>query len=109
MSEKRSDSFDSVLEQGRSIVQRGNTRHIIVRNSQGEVLFDVTATVAVVIAVMLLFFGPAGLFLTLLAVGAGIVTKVRVEVVRDLDAGDDTVVIEKDEDKAEATRDESIA
>jgi hypothetical protein len=92
---KNDDTVDALLKRGQEFLN--NDRHIILRTADGKELLDVSMTVAFISAGVLLFFGPAGFTLALLAVIAGIVMKVRVEVVRELNDDDDTVVINNDD------------
>lgn len=96
--QKQSDSVDTLIEQGQSLIERGNSRRIILRTADGNELADIPMMTAVIGGIVLLVLGPAGFTLAFFAVIAGIIAKVRVEVVRELGDDDDTVVIGNDED-----------
>ncbi len=96
--QKQSDSVDTLIEQGQSLIERGNSRRIILRTADGNELADIPMMTAVIGGIVLLVLGPAGFTLAFFAVIAGIIAKVRVEVVRELGDDDDTVVIGNDEE-----------
>jgi hypothetical protein len=96
--QNQNDAVETLIEQGKEFFSSGNTRRIILRTADGNELADVSMTVAFIGIGVLMFFGPAGFTLAFLAVIAGILAKVRVEIVRELGDDDDTVVIDGDED-----------
>jgi hypothetical protein len=83
---------DRLVEQGRELVQKGNKRHVVIRNAEGKQIASVSLTVAVVVAlaavVLLPFWG-----IILLVIGGFIATgmKMKVELIREI-SDDDNVV-----------------
>lgn len=88
---KQEDTAKEVLEQGKEILTKANKRHIIIRKANGEKLVDVTFTVAVVVALILLWFQPIGIIIGLAAFAYGYYNKMTVEVLREL-GGTDNVI-----------------
>ena len=98
--EQSQDTLNSLVEQGKELVARGNKRHLIIRTQDGEALADVSLTVAAIVGLVLLFAFPWGWTLALIAGVIGVVARVRVEVVRELTEQDETLQVEQPE-KAE--------
>jgi hypothetical protein len=70
------------------IVKQGNVRRLIIRNSEGRVLMDTTLTVGAVAGGLL---SLAAWPLAILAAIAAAVSRVRVEVIREIDDDDDII------------------
>src|SRR5689334_20206179 len=90
---KQNDTVNEVVEQGKELIQKANSRHIIVRKANGEKLIDVTFTVAAVVVLFLLWIQPFGIFLTIGGIAYGLYSKVKLEIVRELNSGDNVVEI----------------
>lgn len=91
------DTLNELADQARTVIEKGNQRHIVIRNANGEQIADLTMTVAVAILVAALLLQPLG---TLALVGAliyGMVAKVRVEVVRNVKDEDEVIEINTEE------------
>lgn len=93
---KRNEQLNNLGDQAKSLVERGNARHVIIRNEDGSKVAEFSVTVAIIGAV-LLFFMPWSWFIILGAAVYGIVKKLRVEVVRDLSNDDDAIQVDLDE------------
>ncbi len=87
---------DRLVEQGRELVQRGNRRHVVIRNAEGKQMATFSLTVAVIAGlaalVLLPFWG-----IILLVIGAFIATgaKIKVELVREVTDDDSLIQGEK--------------
>lgn len=88
---KQKDTVNEVVEQGKDLLQKANTRHIIIRKPDGEKLVDVTFGVAAVVALLLLWVQPFGIMLAFAGIAYGIYAKLKMEVVRELTSGDNVV------------------
>lgn len=83
-------SIDSLMNGIGDLVEKGNKRRFLLRNSKGEVIIEIPLTVTVVGGGLLFFMWP---FWAFIAVGAAIFFRVRVEVAR-VNLDDDSDVIE---------------
>lgn len=99
MTEQKSTqlSGDAIIERGKEIVEMGNQRRLVVRRENGEALIDVSLTVAVAAAVVF-FFLPISWVWLLIAAGVGVVTKLRIEVLREVGDGGTIEMKTKNED-----------
>ena len=88
---KDNDTVTEVVEQGKDLLQKANSRHIIIRKANGEKLVDVTFAVAGVVALLLLWIQPFGTLLIIGGVVYGLYSKVKLEIVRELGTGDNVV------------------
>lgn len=84
-------SSASVIDQIKEVIEQGNVRRFVVRKSNDDKLFEVSLTIAVGVVAAIIIFVPGGFFWTLLAVIAGIIAKLRVEILRELNDDDDVV------------------
>lgn len=75
-----------VIERVRELVQQGNVRKLIVRKSDGQQLFELPLTGAVVGASALVVFATP---LAFLAGVVAILAEVKLEVVREVEEDDD--------------------
>ncbi len=83
---------DRLLEQGKDIVQRGNKRHVVIRNADGTQIASISLTVAVIIGLAATILLPFwGIILLALAGFFAAGKRVKVELVREL-TDDDNVV-----------------
>lgn len=96
---KQEDTMKEVVAQGKELLHKANTRHVIIRKANGDKLIDVTLSVAVVVALLLLWFGPIGIVAALAGVGYGLYSKLRLEVVRELGGGDNVIEIRLPDDE----------
>lgn len=89
-----------LMNTGRDLLQAGNERHIIIRSQNGDKIVDVTFTVAAVLAVLVIFIQPLGTIALIAGVVYAIVTRARIEIVRDLRDDDNVVEIptQRDDD-----------
>lgn|GEM_PF-286510 len=75
---------DQLVSKVRELIQRGNIRRLIIRNSEGRVYLEVPLTVGVVAGGVLIWFAPV--LSALGAIGA-LLARVRIEIVRDAEDG----------------------
>lgn len=92
---KQNDQFNELGEQAKSLIEKGNARHVILRNEDGSKIVDMSLTVAIVIGAVLLFM-PWNWVIIAVAAIYGIVKKIRVEIVRDLTDEDDAIEVDLD-------------
>ena len=90
--EQTKETFNQIVDQGKSLVEKGNQRHVVVRDESGKKLVDVTGTVAVVVMVALLLLQPLGGFIIAGSLIYGVVKKLKVELLRNV--GDEDTVVE---------------
>ncbi|MFQ3566200.1 MAG: DUF4342 domain-containing protein [Aggregatilineales bacterium] len=74
---------NQLVERVRELIEQGNIRRLIIRNSDGRTLLEIPLTIGVVAGGALAIFYPV---LAGLAVIGGLVARVRIEIVRDLPA-----------------------
>lgn len=91
--------LNDAVERGKLLVQEGNARRVVVRSGDGSTLFDVSLTVAVVGAGILTFLIPGGIVLMLLAAVVGIAAKVRIDILREINDDDATIMIDQQSDE----------
>jgi len=75
----------------KEIVAEGNVRRLVIRKADESELLNVPLTPAVVVGVVLTFWMP---YMTILAVVAGFVAKLKVEVVQIETVDDNTETVE---------------
>lgn len=93
---RKNEGLDQVAEKAKELVDRGNQRHIVIRNSENKQIADLTFTSAAIIGLILLFFQPFGTFALVVGTIYAIATKMRVEVVRDVTSKDDEIELPQD-------------
>lgn len=86
-----------VVEQLKSIVREGNVRRVVVKTADGRVLLDTTLALGAIGGGLAAAIG--GFPLAILAAGVAIIARVKIEIVREVDA--DTV--QDDDDDAPIT------
>lgn len=91
--EKTKETFNQIVEQGKDIVEKGNQRHIVIRDADGKKLADLSFTVVTVIAVVLLFAQPVGWLIAIAATIYGIARKLKLEILRDITDEDNVVEV----------------
>lgn len=84
-----------VIDQLKQIVREGNVRRVIVKTAGGRVLLDTTLALGAIGGGLVAAIG--GLPLAALGAAVAIITQVKIEVVREVDA-DSPLVEEDDED-----------
>lgn len=101
------DTMQVIASQGRALLKEGNRRRIIARNPENTILLDVSVTQAVIAALVLVLVLPVMGWLILLAiVGIGISKKIRLDFVREIGEGDDTISVAAGKRKRLSTDDE---
>ena len=88
---RRNEQVNEIREQAKNLLEKGNSRHVVLRNADGSKIAELSLTVAVIV-VALLFFLPWTWFIIAAAAVYGMVKKIRVEVVRDIIDDDDIQV-----------------
>lgn len=77
---------NQVIGKIQEVIKKGNVRRVIVRTQDGRVLLDTTLTMSVGVGGVLTFFG--GMPLILLAGAVALLSKVKLEIVREIGEGD---------------------
>ena len=85
----------TLLKRGRNALQRGNTRHLVIRQENGDKLVEVSVLTAGLLLVFVMVV--AWWLLPLIALG-GIMAKWRVEVLRELSADDKIIEIDTEKE-----------
>jgi hypothetical protein len=75
-----------LVDRVKELVEQGNVRRLIIRRSTGEVLLELPLTTSVVVGGVLTIFTPV---LAALGAMAALLAKVKIEVVRVKDEGED--------------------
>ena len=91
---RRNEQVNEIREQAKNLLDKGNSRHVVIRNADGSKIAEFSVTVAV-IGIALLFFMPWTWFIIAAAAVYGMVKKIRVEVVRDI-INDDEIQVDLD-------------
>lgn len=91
-----SDVVNDVTERAKDLWAQGNVRHVILRTAEGRQLVELPLNWAVV-GLFALFFISGGWFILIVAAIAGIVAKMRLEIVRDLGNDDNVVEMNRDD------------
>jgi len=90
METKNSEStMNRLMDQGRELVEKGNKRHVVLRDAKGKQLASVSLTVAALIGVASVVVFPLWgvALLVLIAIGA----RIKVELVREITDDDDVI------------------
>ena len=80
-SEELEVAGSQLVERVKELIQEGNVRRLILRNPDNRIMLEIPLTVGVVGAAALGMFWPV---LAALAVIAGLVTRVKIEIVREI-------------------------
>jgi hypothetical protein len=94
VSEEIEVASGQLVDTVKNLVRQGNIRRLIIRNADGKVLLDTPLTVAGVAGGALFL---TGLAIPLAIVGsiAAVVTRVRIEIIREVEDGDVVEVSDK--------------
>lgn len=82
----------------KELIEQGNVRRLVIRRKNGEVLMEFPLTASVVAGSAMLVFTP---LLAALGALAAFVAEVRIEVIREMDAGDEAVIVDEAEETAD--------
>jgi hypothetical protein len=88
---RNNDQISELGDKARNLVRQGNARHIVIRKANGEKMAEFSMTVAVVGALFIAFMTPFTWILVFAAAIYGMSQKLRVEVVREISDGDDSI------------------
>jgi hypothetical protein len=80
---KRNEQINEISDHAKSLIAKGNSRHVVIRDASGSKMAEFSMTVAVIGGV-LLFFLPWSWFIIAGAAVYGMAKKIRVEFVRDI-------------------------
>ena len=80
-SEELEVAGSQLVDRVKELVEQGNVRRLIIRNPENRILMEIPLTYGVVGAAALGMFYP---ILAMLAVFAGLVTRVKIEIVREI-------------------------
>lgn len=95
--QKNEDTLAEIGDKAKDMLHQGNMRRFVVRTADGNTLVDVSLTVAIAVALGVLFLVPGGFMMTAIITVIGIVARVRVEILRELDDADDVIELPRDE------------
>jgi uncharacterized sodium:solute symporter family permease YidK len=98
--QKPKETVNQLLEQGKGLVEKGNQRHIVVRDADGKKIVDVSFTVAAIIGLVLFFMQPIGWLIAIAASIYGVMKKLKIEVARNLTEEDEVVEMQLPQDDA---------
>jgi hypothetical protein len=98
-SEELEVAGNQLVERVRELIEEGNVRRLIIRNQDGRTLLEIPLTFGVVAGGALLVFYP--LLAGLAAIG-GLVTRLRIEVVRE----EPDAIVQDVKEKVNDVRDE---
>ncbi|MBL8132725.1 MAG: DUF4342 domain-containing protein [Anaerolineae bacterium] len=85
-SEELEVTGNQLVERIKELIEQGNVRRLIIRDQEGRTLLEIPLTIGAVAGGALLFFYP---LLAGLAVVGGLLAKLRVEIVREVDEDGD--------------------
>ena len=87
---------NQAVDKIKGIIKQGNVRRLIIRNAEGRVIYDTTLTMGVGIGGALALLGSPVILAVAVVVGA--VSRVKIEIVREVKEGD---VIEEGKKKVD--------
>ena len=88
---RNNDQINELGDKARELVRKGNARHIVIRKANGEKMAEFSMTVAVIGGALLLFMTPFSWLIVFAAAIYGMTQKLRVEMVREITDGDDSI------------------
>lgn len=88
------DTLNSFLDRSKHLAEKGNQRHLIIRNKNGTKVAEFSLTVVVILGAILVFSGW-GIPLIIVGTLIGIAAKLQVEIVRDLAEDEKVIKIKK--------------
>lgn len=92
---KGSDTVSEVVERGKQLIEQGNMRRLVVKTNDGRTIADVPLTIVAVAAFVTIVTWQ--IWLPILLVVFGIIARVKVEVVREVNEKDDVIQMPRDE------------
>jgi|GEM_PF-5182468 len=87
------ETINNLMDEGRKVVNQANQRHIVVRKPDGTKILELSATVFAIAVVLIFLFQPFGTIAAIAALIYAIYTKVKIEVVHELDGNEPTIEI----------------
>lgn len=87
------DTVNTLMDEGRKVVNKANQRHIIVRKADGTKILDLSATMFAIAVVLIFLFQPIGTFVAVATIAYVIYSKVKIEVVHELGESDSTIEV----------------
>lgn len=88
------NNIQAVKDRAKELVAEGNQRQVVLRSKSGESIFEVSLTVAVAIAAVLLVTGILSIPLLVIATVLAMIFGVRLELRNNAPQNDNTVLIE---------------
>ncbi|MEQ8677093.1 MAG: DUF4342 domain-containing protein [Aggregatilineales bacterium] len=86
------DTMGDINNRLQDVIEKGNQRRVLIRKENGDTLVNVTLTTAVVgVGVGLIFLSQLVIPLAVIAIAAGVYTRAKIELVREV--GDDSQVV----------------
>lgn len=89
--EKTKETFNQIVQQGQNLVEKGNQRHVVIRDAEGQKIIDLTGTLAVIIMAGLLLFQPIGGFVMAAGFIYGVTKRLKIEFLRNVNEEDSVV------------------
>jgi DNA-binding Lrp family transcriptional regulator len=71
-----------LIERVKELIEEGNVRRIVIRNAEGRSLIELPLTPGVLVGSVIAILNP---WLALLGFAGGVVAKLKVEVIREVD------------------------
>lgn len=88
------NEIQTLKSRAKEVVAEGNQRQLVFRNKSGESLFEVSLTIAVAVAIVLLITGVLSFPLVIIAGVLGMLFGIRVELRHNVLQDENTVVID---------------
>lgn len=89
--EKTKETFNQIVKQGQNLVEKGNQRHVVIRDAEGQKIVDLTGTLAVIIMAGLLLFQPIGGLIMAAGFIYGVTKRLKIEFLRNVNEEDSVV------------------
>jgi hypothetical protein len=93
------ETLNELNNQVKNWVAKGNQRHVVIRKADGEKLVELNLTIAIILGIAIIFLLPISWTLVALLFIAGIVMKLRIELVHDLTEKDNVVQVDLSDDE----------
>lgn len=84
-SEELEVTGNQLVERVKELIEEGNVRRLIIRNQEGHTLLEIPLTMGAVAGGVLVFLYP---LLGVVAIGVGLVARIKIEIIREVIDGD---------------------
>ena len=92
------ETINTLMDEGRKVVNKANQRHIVVRKQDGSKLLELSATMFALAVVLIFLFQPIGSIVAVAAIGYAIYAKVKIEVTHELSGEEPTIEVNPTDD-----------